>query len=153
MELITLPNRMWEIPQEVKGTCTHIHIHKRGILIFSAENDSILSSPLLLFQKKLIIQYEPRVWAGFACCVLQCGQRARMRNTVFGAMPRRGSISFHTLPSLFRRGKFQESMSALGFFFPPSQEVSSPLPDWNKRMIEFLLYTFQWSRTARIRSV
>lgn len=130
MEFITPSSkRMYEMPQKGKECCISLN-----------KMNGILSSLLFLFKKKLIIRYEPSMWAGFSQCVLQCIWRICIRNTVFRAMPRRGSISFQTLPLVFGRRKFQESMSVLGFF-PPSPKICSHLPDWGKRRVEFLIYT------------
>lgn len=95
---------------------------KKGHCFFLNKMNGISSSPLLLFKKKLITQSEPDVLTGFHnvfCNVV----REYIRGTLSPqpCQEGEGGISFYTLPLLFRRRKFQKSMSALGFFPPFSR--------------------------------
>ena len=97
---------------------------------------------MLLFKKKLITQSEPNVLTGFHnvfCNVV----REHIRGTLSPqpCQEGEGGISFYTLLLLFRRRKFQKSISALGFS-PLLKKQVAIYQTRGERRVEFLIYNF-----------
>lgn len=79
-------------------------------------------------------------WVSIVCFAM--GLESTYEEHCVRGHAKKGEYFLHTLLLLFRRRKFQKSTDVSSRIFPPSQEMSSYLPDWDERRVEFLIYTF-----------